>query len=327
MANAGDYNGDGKVNNKDKALAAKDLNNDGVINNDDETLRRDQFSMGAFEIDYKTAARIVAGDDSLEQLFTQAVNEGWSVPAFKAKLQSTDWYLNNGTEMARKAWINENRGGDAWNEQVRTAKLAVQNRAADLGSNLNPAQLDKLAHDYLYQGWSDGSRIQYMDQALSKTIDINKGQAQVWTQQLRKLANDNGVTYSDDFYQQATGAAVAGTGSINDYMAQIQEQAAGKYTLFADKIRSGVTVKSLASPYTRRMAEILELPEEGVSLDDPYISKALGGVDEKGNPVAMNLGDFETSLRKDPRWKDTKDGKTKIMGLATKMMQDWGFLK
>lgn len=323
-----DYDGDGKPNTKkDKALAGQDLNNDGRINAADETLRRDTFSMGAFQADYATAAGIVSGDASLQRLFKEAIDNGWSPDLFKVKLQETNWYKTQGTDFARQAWINQQKGGKSWDDQLAAAAEVVQRRASQLGAVLTESDLKKFASNFLFLGWGTEGRSGLMDDALSQMVNIQKGNAGVMVSQLKKLAMDNGMSFNDDYYQQAAASVARGESVLTDWTNDINLRAAEKNPLYGDKIKAGVTVRSLASPYIQRMADLLELDADQIKLDDPYISQALGGVDEKGNPKAMSFTDFETKLRNDPRWENTKNGKNTLLNMAESFMRSWGFVK
>ena len=75
------------------------------------------------------------------------------------------------------------------------------------------------------------------------------------------------------------------------------------------------------------MAELHETDEAGISLDNPLITRAMGGIDEKGNPKAMDFTEFETLLREDPRWEKTRNGEQALMGAVTSFAKQWGFVK
>jgi hypothetical protein len=73
------------------------------------------------------------------------------------------------------------------------------------------------------------------------------------------------------------------------------------------------------------MQDILEVPEEQVSLNDKYIAEALGKVNEKGEQVAMSFTEFENKLRSDPRWEQTKNGSNTLMNMAENFTRKMGF--
>lgn len=327
MALKGDYNKDGKVNKKDDALKAEDLNGDGFINKKDRDLKRDNLSMSVFGKDYQFASRILSASPELQSLFKEAIAKGWEPARFQAAIQNSKWYSEQGSDFAREAWLARAGGGEEWENQLVVARDAIQRQASNAGVQLAPDELDSWAERYLFEGWYDQSRQGMLMDALAERVDVNKGQAASRTMDLQELARKNGLKMTESFFVDANKSIMRGESTMADWEKYIRDESAKRYPLYADKVKAGVTVEDLAAPYRSRMADILELDVNSISLEDPYIRDALNGVDEKGNPVSMNYSEFETKLRRDPRWESTKQGKTLTMGLAENMMRSWGFLK
>ena len=99
----------------------------------------------------------------------------------------------------------------------------------------------------------------------------------------------------------------------------INLQAKTYYPALADKIDKGFTVKQLLTPYLNSRANILEEDADSIDLKELQdVAK-----DSKG---LMGLYDYEISLRKNPKWRFTKNAQdtlgalgrdfTKMLGLA-----------
>ena len=97
----------------------------------------------------------------------------------------------------------------------------------------------------------------------------------------------------------------------------INLQAKTYFPALADKIDSGYTVRQLLSPYLNTRANILEEDADTIDL------KQLQSVakDPKG---LMGLYDYEVSLRKDPKWKSTKNALDTMSSLARDMTKMFG---
>lgn len=328
MAEKLDYDGDGNPNTKkDKAMADQDLNNDGYINKKDTSLKQDQLSTVILGQDYEFAMRIVSANTEVQEVFQDAVDNGWNKEMFEAKLRGTQWYTDQGTEYARTAWFSKAEGGKQWDDQVAVAKDTLQRTASVLGAFLGPKELDEYAQRYITEGWYVSTRQGLMQDALASFVDISKGNASTATDKLRELAYNNGVTVNDGWLTETAQSITRGDSSLSDATSWIRDQAVAKHPLYADRIKAGVSVRSLASPYTSRMSEMLELNEKDISLDDPYISDAMGQIDESGNPKAMNFTDFDNKLRNDPRWEKTKNGANTLMNSVQSFAKAWGFTK
>lgn len=346
MATKYDYDNDGKPNTaKDKRLADKDYNKDGFINEKDKrdlrSDRKDRLEKDLFNSEYAWAASLVYSDQELTTLFKQAVKEGWDGAKFIAEFKSSTYYQSH-LEEWMKVEVLRTTKPIAYEDALNTVMKSLTLTAQQAGIQLATGNVRTLADEALRTGIarSDGSilnRETINSWLLQKggtvgeitTNGINtglSGTAGEYEKQLRDLAQQNGMNYTDAFYADAAKAVFNG-GSLSDYEDYIREQAAGMYPALSKQIRSGVSVRSLASGYISSMSQILELDPSQIDINDPYIKEAMTGLDENGVPKMKTLTDFETKLRQDPRWENTSNGKNAITGLATRMMNDWGFSK
>jgi hypothetical protein len=276
----------------------------------------DTLSADELAADYGYATDVIYSNPEIRALFERAVKEQWLPNRFKAGLQDTIWYRDN-SEYARETFVKKAMGGADWEESLRTAREQVQQFATQIGSNLTPEQLDENAYRFLNEGWGKSGRESLMAKALSENIGISdtgsmRGVSGNMADELRSLAENNGITFSNDFYLSAAKSVNSNLSTIDDWARDIREQAASLFPVYSDKIRAGVSVRDLASPYTTIMAQTLELDPSNISLNDPYIRDALGGFSSTGDPQATNLWDFQKKLREDPRWMDTLQANNEI---------------
>ena len=85
-----------------------------------------------------------------------------------------------------------------------------------------------------------------------------------------------------------------------------------------------MNVRDIASPYLKAMEDVLEINQKNISLQDPTILGALSNYDSKGNPYAMNLGEFKRSLRKDKRWLETDKAQNEITAATGSVLKLFG---
>ena len=88
---------------------------------------------------------------------------------------------------------------------------------------------------------------------------------------------------------------------------------------------AGLTTKQAASPYIQSMASILEIDPNAVNLNDPTITKALTAVNEQGAPAVVPLWQFERDLKKDERYKYTKNAQNEYIGTGYDVLRTLGF--
>lgn len=277
--------------------------------------------------EYGYAWRVITGNGDLWRLFQEATSgkNNWSVARFQAAVRETAWYQDN-SQYARDYYVAKTTGGADWQDQLTAAAETVRARAVQLGYELPDADITELADDYLRNGWFEGSRAGFLDQAIGKVADGTGvgGLFMRTSNDLRRLAQLNGITYSDTWFESAAKSVSSGLTTVEDWQADIREQAASLYPVYADKIRGGVNAYDLASPYITRMAQTLELDPNQINLDDTYIKQALGGVDAAGNPSAMGLWDFEKMLRRDDRWGYTKAASDKAGEITSTILRMFG---
>lgn len=314
----------------------KDKNKDGIPD-------RDVLSAGVLTDEYAVVAPLILNNPELRQITEQATSDGWfdtpeGVAKYKLAIQNSDfWKTNN--QYARAAWAmfqqsQQGQGAD-WKTLVEDAKLAVQARATDMGAAIDPTQLDNLANRYIYEGWGEAQRADLLDRALAESVTYQptegggqalRGEAGNLAIQLRQAAYENGITYADNFFQEAAQSVALGLKTADDWMTDIREQAAGRYPVFADKIRAGVSARALASPYMQIMSNEFEISPQDIDLSDSYIAGALGGFSPDGSAQAENLWDFTKRLRRDPRWMNTSKAQNEITGTVGRVMQMFGVM-
>jgi hypothetical protein len=97
----------------------------------------------------------------------------------------------------------------------------------------------------------------------------------------------------------------------------INMQAKTYFPALADKIDKGYTVKQLLTPYLNTRANILE--EDPDSIDVSSLRSVAS--DPKG---LMGLYDYEISLRKNPKWKFTKNAQDSLGSLGRDLTKMFG---
>jgi hypothetical protein len=322
-----DLNKDGKVTPKEREKYKKNMAATAAPMVD--PLERDKLAA-----EYQSAVGIIYSVPEIKPLFEKAIDEGWTADKFKAAVQNSEWYRSN-NEYARMAWAQETLGGADWEASLQDARQAVRATATAMGSDVNEQELDALAKRYLYEGWNEPARKGLLNSALSENISYipdTRGQASLsggagqLSDDLRNLARANGVSYSDSWYLAAAKSVASGLSTTSDWERDVREQAASLFPVYSEKIRSGMSVYDLASPYINTLAQELEINPNQVTLDDPYIRSALGGMDDKGDFAPMGLWDFQKKIRQDPRWENTSKAQNEMTSVTGRVMQMFGLL-
>ena len=295
-----------------------DANHDGMPD-------RDKLDAGQLAANYSWSASVINSDPELSALFAKAAEKDWEIAKVDTEVKNTNWYKNN-NQFYREAWVAEKKGGANWETSVKDAQMAVQKAAIERGNRLSPEDEALAARKYLYEGWGVQGREQLMYNFFDAGLSTKYGAAASAESQLRTAAWNAGITYSNDWYLSAAKSLNKNGSNMNDWLTDIRDTSAGLYPMYAEKIKSGISVRDLASPYINQMANIFEVAPDSISLNDPYIKQALGGMSPDGNPQAMSLWEFQQKLRKDPRWMETTQAGDEMSKTANDILQKFGMV-
>ena len=85
---------------------------------------------------------------------------------------------------------------------------------------------------------------------------------------------------------------------------------------------AGTDLSTVLSPYKNAMASTLGINPETITLNDPTLHMAIANPDGK----EMSLFEYQTHLRKDPRWQFTDQARSEAADVAQKVLKDFGFM-
>lgn len=156
-------------------------------------------------------------------------------------------------------------------------------------------------------------------------LAIPEGPSGKYFVDFKEFAARNGIMLSDQASTDYANKAVAGKLDADTIYNTIRESAASAFPQLADKIKSGIDLKTLADPYIQSMSNILEVPYTAIDLFDPKIRGALSYTLPDGKVATKSIYDFEKELRQDPRWQYTNNARESVSNAALKVLKDFGF--
>lgn len=134
---------------------------------------------------------------------------------------------------------------------------------------------------------------------------------------LKNAYVQNGIPINTQSLAQDATEASLNPERKNSILNLINLQAKTYFPALADKIDAGYTVKQLLGPYLSTRANILEEDPDTIDLKElQEVAK-----DPKG---LVGLSDYEVSLRKNPKWKTTKNAFDTLSALARDMTKMFG---
>jgi hypothetical protein len=144
--------------------------------------------------------------------------------------------------------------------------------------------------------------------------------------EIKNLAFNNGIKLADADATTYANKIVAGQLDEDTVYNTIRESAASAFPSLADKIKAGIDLKTLASPYIQSMSDILEIPNTAIDLFDPQIRSAMAFTLPDGKVGTKSIYNFEKELRKDDRWQYTNKAREQAASVATTVLRDFGFM-
>jgi hypothetical protein len=220
---------------------------------------------------------------------------------------------------------------------VKTPKNLISQFTAELQglqrSRTNKPIVGKSGTAVVYKGVSPQERQNILDKYLKSyatnviglatagdakaLASLNKGKFGTTLTTLRNAYANNGLPINEKSLLNAALESSLNPKKLEQNINLVNLSAKTYFPALSAGIDSGYTVKQLLTPYLNSRANILE--EDADSID----IKSLQGVakDPKG---LMNLYEYEISLRKDPKWRYTKNAQDSLSSIARDMTKMFG---
>lgn len=245
-----------------------------------------KLSMEELASQYGYAAAFFNSDPELANLIQQAVSGQWTADKFRAALMASNWYRSK-SESTRQFIELQGRDPVEANKRIADQARKIQQTANQQGISIDPTRLQNMARDSLLYGWDD----LHLQQAVAAEWHYQpnggtSGGAATLETRYRQMADDYGVTLNDSQLGDFIGGTLAGRYTEDNVSDFLRDTARSKYPGLQQYLDVGMTVKQVASPYVQSYAQILEVGPDAVSINDPYIQRALQGQ----NPVKAPSG-------------------------------------
>lgn len=278
----------------------------------------------ALASEYGWAYSFLKSIPSVEPLFKQMVSETWTKEKFQAELRNTDWWKKN-SETMRLAQQEKMTDPATYNAKIEAAKVQIQQLASEIGAVIPGAKISKFAEQAIQTGLDEALLRNLLGQYVTFTDKgTMTGQAGMLERQMKEYAYEQGISLDKQTIKNNAQLVARGLATQEDFKSKMVEQAASAYPGYAEQLKGGQTMRQIASPYIQQMADDLEINDTSIGLSDPLIRRALNGLNKDGKPTGMQLTDFQSVLRSDPRWRRTAKAQQSTMNVAFQVLKDMG---
>jgi hypothetical protein len=304
------------------------VSNAGASNTDFATAKDDvKLSPEEQAANYGWSLGFLDHNPELKGLFDQAVKGTWTSDKFQAEIRNTKWWKDT-SETARQSQVLKSTDPATYNANLTAARLQVQQLASEVGAAVPTAQLGKIASSVISAGLDEDGIRNILGQYVKFTKEGTlTGEAGMHQYTMKQYANQMGVSIGDQALKNQAALVVRKLATTEDFEGQLREQSKSMFPAYAAQIDGGQTMMDIATPYMQTMGQELGIPTTGINLTDPMIKAALNGLNQDGKPSGKTLMDFTTQLRNDPRWAKTGEARDQSMGVANKVLSDFGLVK
>jgi hypothetical protein len=242
-----------------------------------------------------------------------------------AAILQSNFYRNNNSTARTRLQAKASQPG-VYTDGLDKYKLATRKSLVTSGLKMDANLFEGLAAKAYDSGMSEDQLKQLI--VTSGLVTGYGGEVLGDTAALKSYANSFGVgKYLDDkYWAQKSQDLFLGNTTTDDIEDEVRNLAASAFPGYADQIKAGISVDSLASAYKGAIASVLEKDADSVTFEDPRLRAALQYVDKDGKPAVKPLWQFERELRMTPEWELTNNARTTVDNLAYKVMSDWGVI-
>jgi len=286
---------------------------------------------------------------SLKLIFEDYVNpkKKMTDEEFVRRIRGDVWYKQNSAGIKQRFVQYYNfrdmqesgraQGTTQYEQDIESIVRGLEKRATEIGSAAasDPIALRQAAENlYLTNKEKDTT---FIDDFLASSIraiggtiggkptEGYSGQALKDYQTIQSIARSNGFSVKDivpggQSEQQVLQGIATGKIDPNRLAQDARKLAAqGQPQYVRDLLGQGYNLDQVYAPYRQTMANLLEINQDQIDLNDPTLRSAIS---DKGD---MNIYDFKKTLKQDNRWQYTENAKQEVTDMTLKILRDFGF--
>lgn len=284
------------------------------------------YSLTDFMARYGAQAALAAMDPQINDLLQRAMAEDWTPEKFQAEFMNTNWFKTHSVSW-RNAIIAQQTDPAEYAASLQKVMDRISRTAIQNGVIVDPAEAKNLATSLLNEYWGTTIPDDVMNVRLAAVTSLSKiygGKTMSISDNLKQYASAMGVKFDQSYFDSAAKSVVAGASTMEQWTNSLKDAAKSRFPMFATQIDAGATVRQIASPYLQTLSGVLEVPVDSLSLDDPTVAMAFDKINKDGQPAVMGLWEYEKMLKRDPRWKFTKNARSAVDNVGRQVLQDFG---
>jgi hypothetical protein len=242
-----------------------------------------------------------------------------SEKALKAALQQTKFWQKFSADVKQEIFSSLLLDPASYQEKFKLKINEIRDKFLTLGAPVpSTLELQDLAKKTLLFGLKGTQLDEIVFNSIKFDNNYIAGQAGRYASDIYKAINDYGGTIdktSSEFKNYVFDAIRTGGASVDQVKKQYADLAAQMYPNFAERFKSGATLRDVASPYFQYASQYLE--ESITDIKNPLIQTGLVN--------GMNAFDFIKEVKKSPSWQYTYNATESVLGSLKNVLTDFGF--
>ena len=289
-----------------------------------ELMRNDDVSnggTGSLRTFVQDARREIKASEGNIDNFRAWWNDNWS---------NTEWYKTR-TSARRESEVQ--RADPKLRQDYELSLERRRNSISNLATRrygivLTAQELEDLTEEARLNQWDevdlDTKLRPFFERALATGAELG-GTAGDFQNELTQWASRNGLAIDRSMLSKYVGNMTLGQQTLDDVKQELRTTyLMGAYPAWADRIEKGFDPEAISRPYRSAAAKLLEVEEDEISLDDPLLKRGLQGTGADGKPRVVPLYEFESEIRKDPRWDKTNNAYETYTKVGTDLLRMFG---
>lgn len=267
----------------------------------------------------------------VKTVLEQAVAQGYDASQIQARIMQTDWWKT--TSQAVKNFEQESANNPADYNFATPGSTAAQtlatvySEAATDGVSLNASEAQTLATNYLKYGWT----AQQLKAAIGSQATYTSAQstnAGTVAQQLQSVAGQYYMNPTPSALQSWVQGVAGGTQTVQQFQAYMAQQAALKWTGYADQLQRGYTMAQLTDNLRTDAAKTMEVDPNSIDfVNNPMYSKILDFVppnSPNGVHRVMTSSEMDAYLKSTQPYGFTQNARDQAASIEQTLAQTWG---
>lgn len=239
--------------------------------------------------------------------------------ALKAALQQTKFWQKFSADVKQEIYSSLLLDPASYQEKFKLRLDEIKNRFLNMGARVpSNVELQDLAKKTLLFGLKGTQLDEIIFNSVKFDNNFIAGEAGKYANILYKAIDDYGGRIdktSSEFKNYVFDAIRTGGASVDQVKKQYADLAAQMYPKFAERFKSGATLRDVASPYFQYASQYLE--ESITDLNNPLIQTGLVN--------GMSAFDFIKEVKKNPAWQYTYNAAETVLGSLKNVLTDFGF--